>query len=216
MIGLRLSIGTILTLGILILIFGATVGSVYASSEIFGQSEPLSGTQYLQQCPTSWPPQEPGPNITQLETLVAMTINPNTVAKICTQYSSENNTSVNLTLNGSVYYASNMTKVPMSLIQVIADPRSLKAPSLGGKSAGEPYAVFTLDASSFAQGFYMLSLSEMCPLMPLAVGYEQINYSDFAYGFHHGNQCSSNGVFGEYVSVNNVGVAYSFVPLNDQ
>jgi hypothetical protein len=216
LLGLRLSIGTFLTLGILMLVVSATVGSVYASSEIYSQSEPLSGTQYLQQCPVSWPVQIPGPNTTQLETLVALTINPNTVAKICTEYNSANDFSVNVTLTGSAYFANNMTKVPTPLIQINAEPKSLKAPGLAGTSTGEPYAVFTLNVSSSDQGFYMLSLSGICPLFPLDVGYVQINYSDFAYGWRHQNQCSTDGLIAGYVSVNNVGAAYSYVPLNDQ
>ncbi len=174
-----------------------------------------TGLQYLEQCPTRWPPQMPGPNTSQLETLVAMTMNPGTVTKICAEYNSESSNSVTGILNGSVYFQSNMTKVPPSLIQVTAEPQPLIAPGIGGDSpVPVAYGLFPISGSSSAPGFYLLCLSGIFPAMPLAVGYEPITYSDFAYGLHHQNQCSNVPFFGSYVSVNNVGVAYSYVPLN--
>ncbi|MGI0081140.1 MAG: hypothetical protein ACRECH_16135, partial [Nitrososphaerales archaeon] len=141
-----------------------------------------------------------------------MTLNPGTLGKICAEYNSYSSNSVTAILNGTVYYESNMTMVLPSLIQVTVEPQPLIAPAIGGQSpVAVAYALFTISVSSSAHGFYMLSLPGICPFMPLAVGYNQINYSDFAYGWHHSNQCSSVGFFGSYVSVNNVGVAYSYV-----
>lgn len=203
----------IITISIAIIILAVTFTFVLS---LF-QNSRTTGTQYLEQCPAKWPPQLPGANTSQLETLVAMTMNPDTLAKICAEYNSYSSTSVTAILNGSVYYESNMTKASPSLIQVTAEPQPLMAPVIGGQNpVAVAYALFTISISSSALGFYMLSLPGICPLMPLAVGYDQINYTDFAYGWHHSNQCSSVGFLGSYFSVNNVGVAYSYVPLNDQ
>jgi hypothetical protein len=110
-----------------------------------------------------------------------------------------------------------MSEVPASLISVTALPQPLTAPGIGGNSpVPVAYALFTLNVSGSAQGFYMLSLPGLCPLMPLAIGHSSINYSDFAYGWHHQNQCQEVPLYGSYVAVKNVGVAYSFVPLQDQ
>lgn len=172
------------------------------------------GTQYLKECPTSWPSQRPGPNTTHLETLAAMTVSPGTTAAICVEHSSGGNYPVTAILNSSVYYQSNMSSVPPYLIHVSAQPNLLKAPELRGQSPSPvAYAVFKLNISSSAQGFYMLALDGICPQMPLAIGYSQINYTDFANGWQHRYQCTSEDFFGSYVSVNNVDVAYSYVPL---
>jgi hypothetical protein len=174
------------------------------------------GTQYLKQCPY-WPTQEPGPNTTHLETLGAMTIQPGSTGKICVEYNSDTNSPVTTSLSGIVYYESNMTEVPTSSIQLTFQPQPLTAPGVGGNSpVPVAYALFTLAVSSSVQGFYMLSLPGVCPLMPLAVGYDEINYTDFANGWHHQNQCQNVPVFGSYVGVDNLSFAYSYVPLQDQ
>ena len=197
------------------LIILVAAAGFFVISFIFG---PFStGTQYLQQCSPPSSPQQPGPNITQLETLSALVINPNSIAKICVAYQSSTNTSVNAILNSSVYYANNMTLVPSNLIHIMVQPNTITAPVIRGQSP-EPfaYAVFSLIVSDNAKGFYMLYLAGVCPLMPLAVGYYQINYSEFAYGWHHQNQCAPGDVFGSFVSSKNVNYADTYIPLNSQ
>jgi len=176
-----------------------------------------TGTQYLQQCLTKSLPQ-PSPNTSQLETLAAFTINPNTIAKICVGYNSDTSTSVNAALNASVYYQNNMSIVPANIIQIVVQPTTITAPGFPSQSGPEPvaYAVFTLNVSSSAKGFYMLSLSGICPLMFLSVGYDQINYTEFAYRWHHQYQCSETNYSGSTVSFDNIGASYSFVPLGSQ
>jgi hypothetical protein len=208
--------------GVLVILVAAVILSVFAIPAFvlpFFQSTGVQslGTQYLKQCPVDWPPLLPGPNTTQLETLVAMTIRPGSTGNICVEYNSDTNNVVTASLNGIVYYESNMTAVPPSSIQLTTQPRPLTAPGAGGNSpVPVAYAIFTLNVSSSVQGFYMLSLPGLCPLMPLAIGYNQINYTDFANGWHHRNQCQIAPVFGSYVAVDNIGVAYSYVPLQDQ
>ena len=110
-----------------------------------------------------------------------------------------------------------MTEVPVSSIQLTAQPRPLTAPGEGGNSpVPVAYALFTINVSSSIRGFYILSLPGICPPMPLAIGYDQINYTDFAYGWHHQNQCQGVPIFGSYVGVSNISVAYSYVPLQNQ
>ncbi len=176
-----------------------------------------TGTQYLQQCPTKSLPQ-PGPNTSQLETLAAFTVNPGTVAKFCVEFNSSSSTSVNAALNASVFDQNNMSNVPANVIQVLVQPATLAAPPLPSQSgpAPEAYAVFALNVGSNASGFYVLSISGICPLMLLSVGYDQINYSDFAYGWHHQYQCTQTDYAGSTVSFSNVGAAYSYVPLGSQ
>lgn len=175
------------------------------------------GTQYLKQCPTAWPPERPGQNITQLETLVAMTANPGTMAKICVEYSSGISSSVTSSLNASIYFENNMSVVPSRLIAISVQPALLKVPGMRGSSPSPvAYAVFTLNFSTSAQGYYMLYLGGICSGMPLAIGYSRINYTDFAYGWQQRKQCTLDGFVGSYFSVNNLGVAYSYVPLSAQ
>ena len=174
------------------------------------------GSQYLKECPVGYLPQSPGPNTTQLETLAAFTIQPGSAARICVEYHSESDSPVTASLNGSVYFESNMTTVPSSLIQVTAVPLPLTAPAQVTGPQSIAYAMFTLNVTSSARGFYMLSLPGICPLMPLAVGYSEIDYANFAYGWHHQNQCQNVPIFGSYVSVANVNSTYSYVPLQDQ
>jgi hypothetical protein len=190
------------------------VAAVFIAAFYQSQSENSIGTQYLNECSEAWPPQSPGQNTTQLETLAAMTANPGTSAKICVEYNSGSSSSVISPLNGSIYFANNMSNVPASILQVSSQPATLKAPAMRGNSPSPvAYAVFTLNVSSSARGFYMLSLEGICPEMQLAVGYSQINYSDFAFGWQHRYQCTSVDFFGSYFSVSNIGVAYSYVPL---
>jgi hypothetical protein len=207
--GFRYSqVSTFLTLGVIALVAIVSIASVYTSFQIYTQLEPMSGAQYLQQCSETWAPQSPGPNTTQVETFVAMTLNQSSTAKICLQYNSAGVSPATAELNGLALYASNLTKVPTTQIGVSPDPKTIEAPPLQENGAYDPYAVFTLTTSDSSQGFYLLLLSGMCP-MPLAVGYNQINYSDFAYGLQHEEPCSTDGLTGYYVSIENVGVAYS-------
>lgn len=191
------------------------VAAVFVAAFYQSQTQSSTGTQYLNECSEAWPPQSPGPNTTQLETLAAMTVKLGTTAKICVEYNSGSSSDVTSPLNGSVYFENNMSSVPTSIVHVSALPVILKAPAMRGNSPSPvAYAVFTLNVSSSAQGFYMLSLEGICPQMQLAIGYSQINYSDFAYGWQHRYQCASEDFFGSYVSVSNIGVSYSYVPLS--
>src|ERR1039458_1470502 len=133
------------------------------------QTPTNTGTQYLSECSTTWPSELPGPNTTQLETLAAMTVNPGTTAKICVEYSSGSSSSVTSPLNGFAYFENNMSSVPSPIIQVSPQPIMLKAPAMRGQSPSPvAYAVFTLNISSSARGFYMLFLDGICPQMQLA------------------------------------------------
>lgn len=210
-----ISFRTLVALGLVAAVAFVSVASIFAASQINAELAPLSGAQYLQQCSVSWPPQPPGPNTTRLETLAAMTVNQSSTAQICMEYYSASSSPVSEILTGTAYYASNLTLVPNGTISFVADPQTIVAPAVQENGAYNPYAVFTLTTSSSSQGFYLISLTGMCT-MPLAVGYTQINYSDFAYGLQHEGSCGTKAVSGGYVSVENVGVAYSFVPLADQ
>ena len=175
------------------------------------------GTQYLKQCPTAWQPERPGQNITQLQTLAAMTANPGTSAKICAEYISGISSSVTSSLNASIYFENNMSIVPSRLIGIAVQPALLKVHGMRGFGPSPvAYAVFTLNFSTSAQGYYMLYLGGFCSGMPLAVGYSRINYTDFANGWQQRKQCTLDGFVGSYFSVNNLGVAYSYVPLSAQ
>jgi hypothetical protein len=209
------SFKTLVALALVAAVAFISVASIFSASQINAQLGPLSGAQCLQQCSQTWPPQPPGPNITQLETLAAMTVNQSSTAQICMEYNSVGTSPVSETLAGTVYFASNLTLVPNGTISIFAEPQTIVAPPVQENGASNPYAAFTLSTSSSSQGFYLLSLTGTCP-MPLAVGYTQINYSDFAYGLQHEVSCETQTVSGAYVSVENVGVAYSFVPLADQ
>lgn len=185
---------------------------------IFFQRSQSTGAQYLSQCTASWPPARPGSNTSHTETVIAMTVSENTIAKICTEYSSSSCSNTVTPLAGAVYFESNMSKVPNSLISINAEPNPISAPSDCVESPVPiAYALFTLTIANSTKGFYMLELAGFCPMMPLAIGYSQIAYDQVSNGWNHQNNCSlsqANGtnLFGDYVSVNNIGVAYTNVP----
>ncbi len=173
-----------------------------------------TGMQYLQECPESWDSLVSDyTNSSGLESFAAIAISPNTTANICTEYSSDGPAPVTVILNPAIYFQNNMSVVPVNLIRIVPTPGGIVAPGARGLSPSPvTYVIYTLNVSASAKGFYMLYLPGICPLMPVAVGYSQINYSDFANGWQNRGECVALAFFGGFFSADNISLVFSYVP----
>ena len=145
----------------------------------------------LNQCNSSWPPESPGPNISQREQFAVLLANPGVSPKMCVGYSSLIDDQVSLELNALVVPLNSST----GAITVLAEPHNLTVPNdnNGNSPAGIAYAVFTLQVSNDSHGFYVLDLPGDCPQL-LAVGYlaAQVNESDFGIWVQRSLSCTGN------------------------
>src|SRR5487761_610260 len=105
--------GRRLILVVIIVLIVAIVVSIYVILPFFFFNNPnTTGTQYLSQCNAPWPPyRQTGPNTSLTEGFITMTANASSVAKICVEYNSNTDNSVTTILNGTVYFANNMSIV---------------------------------------------------------------------------------------------------------
>ncbi|HXQ92259.1 MAG TPA: hypothetical protein VN739_04580 [Nitrososphaerales archaeon] len=67
-----------------------------------------------------------------------------------------------------------MSKAPVDVIRIVAQPNSLTAPPFPTQSGQTSiaYAVYALNVSSNASVFYVLAITGMCPEIRLQLGQE--------------------------------------------
>ena len=160
----------------------------------------------LSQCNEPYPPELPGPNVTQREQFVVLLANPGTSPKLCAGYSSLIDSQAILHLSSQV--------VPLNMstgnITVLPEPYNLTVPNdnNGMSPVGIAYAVFTLQISSNARGFYALDLPGDCPQL-LAVGYPatQINQGDFGQWVQNSLSCTGDPIAAPNATFQLVGAA---------
>ena len=158
---------------------------------VFPQSPRVVNENLLSQCSTPWPPEMPGPNVSQREQFAVLLANPGTSPKLCVGYSSLVNSQVPLQLDASVVALNSTT----STVSISAEPYDLTVPSdnNGISPVGVAYAVFILHLSNSSRGFYVLELPGDCPRL-LASGYvvPQVNESDFGVWIQRALSCTGN------------------------
>jgi hypothetical protein len=169
----------------------------------------------LNQCSASWPPESPGPNISQREQFAVLLANPGTSPKLCVGYGSLVDSQVSLQLDALVVPLNSS----LGTITVLAEPHNLTVPNdnNGNSPTGIAYAVFTLQISNGSRGFYVLDLPGDCPRL-LAVAYPpaQINESDFGKSVHDSLSCTGNPQVAPDVTVqfegeSNLNITYPYV-----
>jgi len=145
---------------------------------------------------------------------------PDDVGKFCASYgmSSDSSFQLNLANKWSVFYANNKSAVPTSLLRISAEPNSVTVPAFSDQSGPNTvtYALFTISTSNSSKGFYAIFLPGFCSFMGLEVDYTQVNFSDFEYWYQTPvSGCTYDG--GGIISTSdNVGVAFTSIPLNEQ
>jgi hypothetical protein len=207
----------------IVVVVGILIVAIAAAAYSLSNFNTSPGNQYLSQCVGNHEPSTTFTNTSQLETFSADTLAPGAIAKFCVAYgmSSSHSFQLPLTNESSILYANNLSLVPSGLLRVSAEPNSVTVPAFSDQSGPNTvtYAVFTVSTSNSSKGFYVLSFPGFCLGMPLVVGYAQVNFSAFEYWYDTPNlHCVDTTYGGGSVvsTTDNVGVAYTSVPLADQ
>lgn len=202
----------------IVVIVGST--SLYTSSQILQQQQSSNDAMsaILSQCPVRWPPELPGPNTTQLETVQVVSIPASEQSKLCVEYVGQSLGATQQNLYPSAHSEANISQmVSSAVISIAVEPKSLGPQNIPNEIP-ILYAVFTITSSNSSQGVYVLSLPGICPTIPLVVGYSQVNYTVISNWWHNRNICTSSGQFSaSLVSANgNVATVYTYIPLDQQ
>ncbi|MDG7002080.1 MAG: hypothetical protein JRN15_23510 [Nitrososphaerota archaeon] len=211
--------GTMFTFAVLAIVVLVGSTSLYTSSQILRQQESSNNAtnEVLSQCPVQWPPELPGPNTTQLETVQVVAIPAGVQSKLCIEYVGQMANTAMQSLDATVHPETNISQIVSSAtVSLTVEPKILSPQNIPNEIP-VLYVVFTITTSG-SGGLYVLSLPGICPTIPLAVGYSQVNYTMISNWWHNRNICASSGQFSASLvsATSNVATLYAYIPLDQQ